>query len=181
MLKTRYIQETCLEETETHFQRAFLTFPKVMFQYIELRVKEHIMKICKATQDDLPKILDLQYLAFQSEVKLFKNKEDLPLKQTLDELTDELNNGVILKLVTEDNAIIGSVRANTKDGTTHIGKLMVHPDYRCRGLGSKLLTEIENCFPKTRYELFTATKSVNNIQLYQKMGYEIFDKKEIND
>ena len=139
------------------------------------------MEICKAEKDDLSEILALQYLAFQSEVKLFKNKEDLPLKQTLDELADELDNGVILKLVSDDNVIIGSVRANTKDGTTHIGKLMVHPDYRCRGFGSKLLTEIENCFPETRYELFTATKSVNNVRLYQKRGYEIFDQKEIND
>lgn len=97
------------------------------------------MKICKATEDDLPKILALQYLAFQSEVKLFKNKKDLPLKQTLDELTDELNNGVILKLILDDDTIIGSVRAYTKDGTTHIGKLMVHPDYRQRGLGTILM------------------------------------------
>ena len=36
------------------------------------------MRICKATQDDSPEILDLQYLTFQSEVKLFKNKDDLP-------------------------------------------------------------------------------------------------------
>lgn len=139
------------------------------------------MKICKAVKNDMPEILDLQYLAFQSEARLFKNKEDLPLKQTLDELNDELNDGLILKMVSDDDVIIGSVRANTKDGTTHIGKLMVHPDYRRRGLGSKLLTEIENCFPDTRYELFTATKSVNNIRLYQKMGYEIFDRKEINE
>lgn len=73
------------------------------------------MKIYKALQDDLPEIRDLQYLAFQSEVKLFKNKKDLPLKQTLDELNEELNNGVILKLVSEENVIIGSVRAHEKD------------------------------------------------------------------
>jgi ribosomal protein S18 acetylase RimI-like enzyme len=139
------------------------------------------MKICKATENDLPEILDLQYLAFQSEVKLFKNKKDLPLKQTLDELNDELKNGVILKMVSDDNMIIGSVRAHEKDGTTRIGKLMVHPDYRRRGLGTRLMTEIENCFPKTRYELFTASKSVNNIRLYQNMGYEIFNQKRINE
>ena len=99
----------------------------------------------------MPEILALQYLAFESEVKLFKNKEELPLKQTLDELNEELDNGVILKLVLNDNTIISSVRANTKDGTTHIGKLIVHPDYRRRGLGSRLLTEIENCFPETTF------------------------------
>lgn len=139
------------------------------------------MKICKAIENDLEEILDLQYLAFQSEVKLFKNKKDLPLKQTLEELNEELNNGVILKMVSDDDRIIGSVRAHEKDGTAHIGKLMVHPDYRRRGLGTRLMTEIENCFPNTRYELFTASKSVNNIQLYQNMGYEIFSQKRINE
>lgn len=139
------------------------------------------MKICKATENDLEEILDLQYLAFQSEVKLYKNKKDLPLKQTLEELNEELNNGVILKMVSDDDRIIGSVRAHEKDGTAHIGKLMIHPDYRRRGLGTRLMTEIENCFPNTRYELFTASKSVNNIQLYQNMGYEIFSQKRINE
>lgn len=139
------------------------------------------MKICRATENDLPEILDLQYLAYQSEAALFESKDIPPLKQTLDELTDEFNNGVILKLVTEEDIIIGSVRANLKDKTAYIGKLMVHPDYRCKGLGSKLLTEIENCFPQKRYELFTSTKSVDNIRLYQKMGYVIFDQKEVSD
>ena len=139
------------------------------------------MEISRATRNDLPEILDLQYLAYQSEAELFGSNDIPPLKQTLDELTDEFNNGVILKLVAEENVIIGSVRANLKDGTAYIGKLMVHPNYRRKGLGSKLLKEIENCFPKTRYELFTSTKSLDNIRLYQNNGYEIFDQKEIND
>lgn len=139
------------------------------------------MEICRATENDLPDILDLQYLAYQSEAALFGSKDIPPLKQTLDELTDEFNNGVILKLMREDNTIIGSIRANLKDETAYIGKLMVHPDYRHKGFGSKLLTEIENYFPKTRYELFTSTKSLDNIRLYQNNGYEIFDQKEIND
>ncbi len=148
---------------------------------IENKVRGKNMKICRATENDLPEILDLQYLAYQSEAALFESKDIPPLKQTLDELTDEFNNGVILKLVTEEDIIIGSVRANLKDKTAYIGKLMVHPDYRRKGLGSKLLTEIENCFPQKRYELFTSTKSVDNIRLYQKMGYVIFDQKEVSD
>ena len=99
----------------------------------------------------------------------------------MDELADEFNDGVILKLVLDDGTIIGSVRATLKDGTAYIAKLMVHPDFRNRGFGSKLLREIEDCFPDARYELFTSTKSVDNIRLYQKMGYEIFDQKEISD
>lgn len=80
-----------------------------------------------------------------------------------------------------DNEIIGSVRAKEQNGTVYIGKLMVHPDYRCKGYGSKLLAKIESYFPKKRYELFTSTRSEDNIRLYQKMGYTIFDCKAVND
>ncbi len=136
--------------------------------------------IYKAEQNDLQEILRLQYLAYQSEAELFGNKDIPPLKQTLSEIIDEFNKGIILKMVI-DNRIIGSVRAKEENGTIYIGKLMVHPDYRCKGYGSGLLSEIERCFPKKRYELFTSTRSVDNIRLYQKMGYTIFNRKAVND
>lgn len=136
--------------------------------------------IHKAEQNDLQEILQLQYLAYQSEAELFGNKDIPPLKQTLSEVIDEFNNGIILKMVI-DNRIIGSVRAKEENDTVYIGKLMVHPDYRCKGYGSKLLSEIELCFPKKRYELFTSTRSVDNIRLYQKMGYTFFNRKAVND
>ena len=133
-----------------------------------------------AVQDDLQEILDLQYLAYQSEAALFGNKDIPPLKETIEELTEEFNKGVILKLV-EDDKIIGSVRAYAKNGTAYIGKLMVHPDHRCMGYGTMLINEIEKCFPDCRFELFTSTRSEDNIRLYQKLGYMIFDRKEISD
>ena len=137
--------------------------------------------IVKAEYDDLEKILSLQYLAYQSEAELFGSKDIPPLKQTLDEVIEEFNNGIILKLTDEYGAIIGSVRAYEKNGTVYIGKLMVHPEYRCRGYGSKLLSEIEKCYPDRRYELFTSTRSTDNIRLYEKMGYAIFDRKPVDN
>ncbi|MBE7073139.1 MAG: GNAT family N-acetyltransferase [Ruminococcaceae bacterium] len=138
------------------------------------------MTILKAVQDDLQEILALQYLAYQSEAALFGNKDIPPLKETIEELTEEFNKGTILKLV-EDGKIIGSVRAYAKNITAYIGKLMVHPDHRCKGYGTLLLNEIEKCFPDCRFELFTSTRSEDNIRLYQKLGYIIFDRKEITD
>ena len=138
------------------------------------------MTILKATQSDLKEVLDLQYLAYQSEAALFGNKDIPPLTETIEELTEEFNKGIILKLV-EDDKIIGSVRAYAKNGTAYIGKLMVHPDHRCKGYGAMLINEIEKCFPDCRFELFTSTRSEDNIRLYQKLGYMIFDRKEISD
>lgn len=137
--------------------------------------------IKKAELSDLKEILQLQYLAYQSEADLFGSRDIPPLKQTLDEVVEEFNSGIILKMVDDKNTIIGSVRAKESDGTVYIGKLMIHPNHRHKGYGTMLLSEIEKCFPDKRYELFTSTRSLDNIRLYQKLGYTIFARKAVND
>lgn len=139
------------------------------------------VKIEKAEREDLNEILELQYLAYQSEAALFGTNDIPPLRQTLDEVVEEYNVGIILKMVDENGIIIGSVRAKENNNTVYIGKLMVHPDYRGNGFGTKLLSEIEHLFPNKRYELFTSTRSVDNIRLYQKSGYKIFSERIEND
>ena len=136
--------------------------------------------ISYAKREDLEEILQLQYLAYQSEAALFKSRDIPPLKETLEEVIEEFEAGKVLKLV-EDGKIIGSVRASEKDGTVYIGKLMVHPTRQRRGYGRHLLEEIEKCYPGKRYELFTSTRSIDNISLYQKCGYKIFKNKVISD
>ena len=139
------------------------------------------MKLDKADCNDLQAILELQILAYQSEADLFGSRDIPPLRQTLDEVIEEYNTGIILKMLDDSGEIIGSVRAKEIDGTVYIGKLMVHPKQRCKGYGSKLLLEIEKYFPNKRYELFTSTRSNDNIRLYQKMGYTIFKHEIINN
>ena len=137
--------------------------------------------IVKADYKDLQEILQLQYLAYQSEAALFGSKDIPPLKQTLEEVIAEYREGIILKMVDENNVIIGSVRAKESNGTVYIGKLMVHPDRRCNGYGTKLLKEVERFYPGKRFELFTSTRSIDNIKLYRKSGYKEFFQKAVND
>ena len=137
--------------------------------------------IVRAEKTDLPEILKLQYLAYQSEAALFGNKDIPPLKETLSELEDQFENGIILKMVDENNKIIGSVRAHSDETTAYIGKLMVHPSHQKKGYGKKLLCEIETYCPNKRFELFTSTRSTDNIMLYKKMGYKEFKEEKITD
>ena len=153
--------------------------PEKMRRFVEL-VREAEPSISYAKREDLEEILQLQYLAYQSEAALFKSRDIPPLKETLEEVIEEFEAGTVLKLV-ENGKIIGSVRASEKDGTVYIGKLMVHPTRQRRGYGRHLLEEIEKCYPGKRYELFTSTRSIDNISLYQKCGYTIFDNKVISD
>ena len=143
-----------------------------------VRIMEN--KIYKANYDDLQEILQLQYLSYQSEAALFGTQDIPPLEQTLDEVSQEYQDGIILKMLDDTERIIGSIRAKEDNGTVYIGKLMVHPQHRHHGYGIKLLETIEQYFPNKRYELFTSTRSVANIARYQKMGYKVFKRKAIN-
>jgi len=120
------------------------------------------MKIVHANTADLPGILALQYLAYQSEAKLLNDPEIPPLKQTLAEAVDD------------DGTVIGSVRGYSQDGTFYIGKLIVRPDLQGQGIGTALMTEVETLAASERYELFTSSKSVRNIKLYERLGYKRF-------
>jgi ribosomal protein S18 acetylase RimI-like enzyme len=137
--------------------------------------------ISKAVEDDLQEILDLQKLAYVSEAIIYDDYTIQPLCQTLKDLQKEFKSYIFLK-ATIDTSIIGSVRANRKNNTCYIEKLIVSPEYQNQGIGTKLMSEIENCFPNfKRFELFTGKKSIKNIHLYEKLGYVVFREKRISD
>ena len=126
-----------------------------------------------ATIDDAAAILDLQKLAYQSEARLYDDWSIPPLTQTLEDLHAEFSRAKFLK-ATVDDAIVGSVRATENEGICSIGRLIVHPDYQGRGIGTRLMQAIEAMFPEVRkFELFTGSKSEGNIRLYTRLGYSI--------
>ena len=137
------------------------------------------MMITKAERIDLEKILNLQYLAYQSEAMLLGDFSIPPQKQTIEEVKKEFEKGIFLKAVDEKGDIIGSVRAHTDNGTAYIGKLIVHPERQGRGIGTKLMSAIERECAAARYELFTSDKSVRNISLYERLGYARFKTEKV--
>jgi ribosomal protein S18 acetylase RimI-like enzyme len=143
---------------------------------IERRFEDHAM-ISQATYDDLPEILALQYLAYQSEAELLQNFSIPPLTQTLESVREEFARGCVLK-ATEGKTIVGSVRAYEQDGTVFVGKLIVHPLHQGKGIGSTLLLAVEEACPAARYELFTSSKSERNLRLYERLGYSRFAERQ---
>jgi ribosomal protein S18 acetylase RimI-like enzyme len=137
--------------------------------------------IVRALIEDAANILELQKLAYRSEAAIYNDASIPPLLQTLDDLKKEFTTKAVLKAILNEQ-LVGSVRAREQSGTCYIERLIVQPELQGHGIGSKLMHEIEICYSKTRrFELFTGHKSERIINLYRKLGYQVFKHQRIND
>ncbi len=135
----------------------------------------------RASFEDAEEILGLQKLAYASEAEIYDDYSIQPLNQTLEQIQSEFANQTVLKAYI-DVKIVGSVRGFMREGTCHIGKLIVHPDFQNLGIGTRLLEEIEKCYKRAeRYELFTGHRSIRNLYLYRKLGYKPFASEVVTD
>jgi ribosomal protein S18 acetylase RimI-like enzyme len=96
------------------------------------------ISIVQASPDDAGEILALQNIAYQIEAKLNDDRTIPPLTETIPEIMSEFETKVFLKAMSADK-IIGSVRATLDSGTCQIGRLIVHPDYQRKGIGTLLM------------------------------------------
>jgi GNAT superfamily N-acetyltransferase len=139
------------------------------------------VSIAEATPDDAEAILALQRAAYQREAVLHDDFDIPPLTQTLRDIRKTFGSHVFLKALCGDT-MVGSVRASCEDGTCYIGRLIVHPDWQRKGIGSRLLEEIEHRFSDARrFELFTGHKSHDNLRFYAAKGYTEFDRRAVSD
>lgn len=138
------------------------------------------MNIEIAQHKDLKRILELQKLCYHENAERYKDFSIPPLKQTFQEIEEDLETKLILK-VSDNSKIIGSARAFENNGTCFIGRVIVHPNYQNKGLGKKLMQAIEKEHSLVnRYELFTGFRDTKNIYFYTQLGYKIYKEETIN-
>jgi len=158
----------------------------------------------RADETDAPEILALQKIAYQSEIELYGDDSLPALQQTLEDLLNDFERQparetsvlgarhervetgvdtdhiVFLKAVV-NGKIIGSIRGYVIDHTAYLSRMIVHPYFRRRGIGRRLLTEMERVFPDvTRFEAKTGHQSKRNIFQLEKVGYQVFRTEPFN-
>lgn len=152
----------------------------------------------RADKSDAPEILALQKIAYQSEAELYGDDSLPATQQTLEDLEGDferapdrvaaLANGshvpgnghseadqiVFLKAVV-NGKIIGSIRGFALGETAYLRRMIVHPYFRRRGIGRRLLKEIESAFPDAkRFEAKTGHQSKRNLFQLSQGGYQVF-------
>lgn len=142
-------------------------------RYKDIQAGKIPATIEKASVEDAEKILDLQKVAYRSEAEIYNDFSIEPLTQTLDEIKADFETRTFLKAVV-DGEIVGSIRGYVKDDACQVERLFVHPGHQNRGIGTRLIREIEALFPNAKsYELFTGHRSKRNLFLVEKLNYKI--------
>ncbi|MGB2600181.1 MAG: GNAT family N-acetyltransferase [Candidatus Omnitrophota bacterium] len=131
---------------------------------------------------DAEEVLALQKLAFQSESPAYSRCTIPPLAETLERITKELKDKRVLKAMNGEK-IVGSVRAYRWEGTRYLEKLVVHPSFQGKGIGTRLMQEMEKLFADRveRIQLSTDYKNERNVFMYKKLGYKIYKTQKLSN
>jgi len=138
-------------------------------------------EIRTATRSDAGEILTLQLACWVHEAQANQTLDIPPLREDLAAVQAWLETWTTF-VVRSGPRLVAAARGRLEDDTWQIGRLMVAPDLRGRGLGRWLLGYVESAAPPDarRTSLFSGARSERNLRMYKKAGYR-FDRVQPDD
>jgi tRNA (guanine37-N1)-methyltransferase len=130
------------------------------------------LQVRVAVPADAPEILVLQLACWVSEARANESLEIPPLREDLADVQRSLHEWTTF-VVRSGPRLVASVRGRLVDDLWEVGRLMVAPDLRGRGLGRWLLDHVERAAPPQarRLSLVTGARSLDNLRMYRRAGY----------
>ena len=134
-----------------------------------------------ATASDAGEILTLQLACWVGEAHANEMLDIPPLREDLAGVQAWLETWTTF-VVRSGPRLVAAVRARLEDDTWVVGRLMVAPDLRGRGLGRWLLGYVESAAPPDarRLSLVTGARSERTLRMCKKAGYR-FDRVQPDD
>ncbi len=136
------------------------------------------MRISDAVVVDAGEILTLQRAAFLADAQMYDDPFMASLTQSLEEIEGLIARSDVVFLVARlGHRIVGSVRAEVAERVARIGRLMTAPDLQGRGIGSRLMDDVEQRVERTvtTLRLHTGNRSDATIAFYRRRGYALID------
>jgi tRNA (guanine37-N1)-methyltransferase len=146
--------------------------PDLLHPSRTLRVGGEDMMVRLATPADAGELLTLQLACWVEEARVNDSLDIPALQEDLADVQDWLAEWTTF-VVHAGPRLVGAVRCRLDGEVWDIGRLMVAPDLRGRGLGRWLLEHAERTAAPgaTRVSLFTGAHSEANLRMYRRAGY----------
>src|SRR5690348_2061776 len=100
------------------------------------------VRVGRAVEADAGEILTLQRAAYVTEAQLHGDPFLPPLVESLEQVRTTIAGSLVLK-ATVGTRLAGAVRGRIQDRTCLVGRLVVAPDLRRRGIGRTLMGALE--------------------------------------
>lgn len=95
---------------------------------------------------------------------------------------DTLSEDVVTKyayVALKQDQFIGGVTCQTDEDYLYVSRLAIDPSFKKRGIGTALMKEVESLAKKLKvYCITLGTTSFQAIEFYEKLGYQVYLKKE---
>lgn len=133
-------------------------------------------EVVAAVPADAGELLTLQLACWVTEALVNEDLGIPALHESLADVTASLGEWTTW-VVRSHGRLVGSVRGRLDGEVWEIGRLMVAPDLRGRGLGRVLLEHVEAAAPgaAASYRLVTGKRSEANLRRYRRAGYRVVE------
>ncbi|MEW9266321.1 GNAT family N-acetyltransferase [Kineococcus endophyticus] len=133
------------------------------------------VRVRPAVDGDAGELLTVQRAAFVAEAQRYGDPFLPPMREDLDAVRAVLTDPAVVVLVaaTASGRLVGGVRVRLDGDVGHVGRLAVAPDRQREGIGTALLTALEEALPPSvhRLALFTGGRSTATVARYERAGY----------
>lgn len=136
-------------------------------------MSDEAVVIERAAPADAGEMMTVQRAAYVAEAQLYGDPFISPLVESVEQLRKVLAGDAVAMKAVLGGRLVGAVRARFSDRTCLVGRLVVVPDLQRRGIGRRLLTELEGEIAgrADACVLFTGHLSEANLRLYRRLGY----------
>lgn len=132
------------------------------------------VSLAEAGPGDAEEMLAGQRAAFAEQCRLYDDWSIPPMLEKPEDAAGFLRMGGVALKALCGGRIIGAVRGKVEEGTCHVGRLYVLPEWQGRSVARRLIAALEERLQGCRvFSIYTGERSGKNIALYQRQGYAL--------
>ena len=139
-----------------------------------------MIRLRKATEDDLQKILYIQVKSFAQLLLKYEDFESSPAAEGLDDIRQRFRQPFTdYYLIELEGLAVGMLRVCNFGEHCQLSPICILPEFQGNGYAQQAIGIMESLYPKARlWQLDTIAQEQKLRHLYEKMGYRRIEKTE---